>query len=825
MRLLVRILPHISFVFLISILIHGDAYAQLRGRITDEKGQNLPFASVFVKSSTKGSSANSEGVYTLHLDKGTYEVGFHFVGYQTYYAKVNIEQEPYILNVVLKEETYSLPELEIRSDAEDPAYAIIRKTIENRTRYKASVKSFSSENYIKSIIRLKDAPEILMGQKIGNLEGILDEDRKGILYLSESQNLFFFQAPDKRKEVMVSSKVSGSDNGFSFNRFGWLDFYDKELSLGRTIVNPIGDQALRFYKYKLHAAFYDENGTQINKIEVIPKNKMDPVMAGFIYIVDQKWLVQSVDFYLTKDNTKIDLADTIRIQQVYLPIGNQFMPLFQQNIIILGKILGFTFEGHLMAVSSNYEMNRSFEEGFFNREIVRIEPLSNKKTDEYWNEIRPVPLTLEERKDYVKKDSLQELRNSKSYLDSLDELANEFKTINLFTGYTHRNTYKKRNWSLGPHTHWYNPVQGWTLGLKGKFEQEYVKGKMDNITYYASTHYGFSDQQIRSKLGVSLSLKGLRRTIWTAEAGNEVLDVNDVNPLSDFFNAYLIAVANKSIKRFYHSEYALIRWKTGYGNGHTFFAEVKGENRYALENSSTYMFSPSDRSFPRNDDFGPFNTSPPIQNNRLLRIHMYTDIRPGQEYISYPDQRFYVPSDWPNIRIGHKSGLVISDEGNAFHMSYFAIFKKEIWSTIAGHLSLYAEAGAFWNKPASFLDYHHFRGAESIWITEENYLRGFQLLPVYGYSTDSRYGQVHLEWNDKGFVFDQIPGVKRLGFSLAVGTSWLSTPLLRNYQEFFVGIDRIGFKAFRLLRINGVMNLQNGKYNDIGATISFRINL
>ena len=192
MRLLVRILLHIPFVFLISILIHGDAYAQLRGRITDEKGQNLPFASVFVKSSTKGSSANSEGVYTLHLDKGTYEVGFHFVGYQTYYAKVNIEQEPYILNVVLKEETYSLPELEIRSDAEDPAYAIIRKTIENRTRYKASVKSFSSENYIKSIIRLKDAPEILMGQKIGNLEGILDEDRKGILYLSESQNLFFF---------------------------------------------------------------------------------------------------------------------------------------------------------------------------------------------------------------------------------------------------------------------------------------------------------------------------------------------------------------------------------------------------------------------------------------------------------------------------------------------------------------------------------------------------------------------------------------------------------------------------------------------------------
>ena len=73
--------------------------------------------------------------------------------------------------------------------------------------------------------------------------------------------------------------------------------------------------------------------------------------------------------------------------------------------------------------------------GFFSNEVLAVEDGVNKKTDEYWNETRPVPLTKEEQVDYVVKDSLQEVHKSKKYLDSLDHESNKFRPMDLFAGY------------------------------------------------------------------------------------------------------------------------------------------------------------------------------------------------------------------------------------------------------------------------------------------------------------------------------------------------------------------------------------------------------
>ena len=78
-------------------------------------------------------------------------------------------------------------------------------------------------------MRLTDAPNKILGKK-------LNEDRdsiKGIIYLSESESDISFKQPDKMKEVMVSSKVSGDSKGFSVNFYSFFttSFYNSILSI------------------------------------------------------------------------------------------------------------------------------------------------------------------------------------------------------------------------------------------------------------------------------------------------------------------------------------------------------------------------------------------------------------------------------------------------------------------------------------------------------------------------------------------------------------------------------------------------------------------
>jgi hypothetical protein len=64
-----RLLTLITF-FIVSYT-SGQA-ARIGGKVTDEKGQALVYASILVKGTTQGTTANKEGDYFLQLDPGTY---------------------------------------------------------------------------------------------------------------------------------------------------------------------------------------------------------------------------------------------------------------------------------------------------------------------------------------------------------------------------------------------------------------------------------------------------------------------------------------------------------------------------------------------------------------------------------------------------------------------------------------------------------------------------------------------------------------------------------------------------------------------------------
>ena len=69
-------------------------------------------------------------------------------------------------------------------------------------------------------------------------------------------------------------------------------------------------------------------------------------------------------------------------------------------------MFGFDFSGGFVNVYTDYNINPGFAKKYFGRTIMKYDTAFNKKDTSYWNKIRPVALELDERRDFVFKDSL-----------------------------------------------------------------------------------------------------------------------------------------------------------------------------------------------------------------------------------------------------------------------------------------------------------------------------------------------------------------------------------------------------------------------------------
>jgi hypothetical protein len=247
------------FVFLLLIVVSNGLYAQkvvLKGKITDSRGLPVPFASVYEKNTTNGTSANSEGEYQLKLNAGRHSMIFKAIGFTQESRELDLQSDQFV-PIILTEAVYELKDVVVRAYSEDPAYEVIRNAIRERNYYLNETDEYTAEVYIKGMQKLLGAPKKFLGRNIDDMAKQigLDSNRQGILYLSESESKLSYIKPGKYREVMVSSKVSGSNRAFSFNRATdiGINFYQNLLEMeglsARPFVSPIADNALFYYRY------------------------------------------------------------------------------------------------------------------------------------------------------------------------------------------------------------------------------------------------------------------------------------------------------------------------------------------------------------------------------------------------------------------------------------------------------------------------------------------------------------------------------------------------------------------------------------------------
>src|SRR5690606_11554448 len=210
--------------FLLLVLLTATAMqAQIRGTVSDKDGNPLPFVSVFLENSFRGTTTNDAGKYELDIySDGKYRIVFQYLGYRTKVVEASPTEFPFTLDVTLTEENIVLQEIVI-NPKDNPANGIIRNAIAARKTNSEKLAKFKADFYSRGIFRIKDAPKRVLGTKLDMFDEYLDSTRSGILYLSETVSKIVYQKPDKLKETIVASKVSGDDNGYSFNNAASVD--------------------------------------------------------------------------------------------------------------------------------------------------------------------------------------------------------------------------------------------------------------------------------------------------------------------------------------------------------------------------------------------------------------------------------------------------------------------------------------------------------------------------------------------------------------------------------------------------------------------------
>jgi hypothetical protein len=808
----------------IALFFSTIAFAQftLTGKITDEKNAPVPFATIYVKNTTIGTSANSEGEYTLTVTPGRYEFLFRAVGYKQESRQMDIKASQ-TLDVKLLPESYLLKDVTINAKGEDPAYAIMRKAIKKRKFYLNEVNAYSCEVYIKGLQKLLQAPKKFLGRDMNELgrEIGLDSNRRGIIYLSESESKYSFEKPDNVHEEMISSKVSGRNRGFSFNRASDMkvNFYENLQNWGqisnRPLVSPLADDAMLYYNYKLLGESV-ENGETIYKISLSPRRGYDPCFEGVVYILKDSWRLYGLDLMLTK-KANINFVDTLKINQQFFPVGNNVWMTSSSKFEFTAGLFGFRIGGYFISIYKNYNLQPNTPKKDFN-EVMRITRDVNKKDSLYWAKERPVPLTPEEQNDYIKKDKLAKRRESKEYLDSLDRRNNKFHLGNLLFlgGYNVRNRYEKQYYHydslLGSIL--FNTVEGVAFNYGASFTKQIDSVTNRYLRVGAHVRYGFADKLFNGNVDATIPLNGVRLNV---RGGSDVVDLNNRTPISTGDNSVYSLFERENYQKLYQKDYVDASVSGRISGGWLGSAGIEWANRKWLPNSSSYsFFSPAGHQYTSNNPLIPSADIPLFPENQSFKLNLRTSYNFSSKYETYPNGRRYLPSDYPTIGFNYTKGIsgVLGSDVN-YDLISADITKSDISLGMYGQSSFYIAAGKFINaRSLYFPDYQQFSGGQILFYQPN--ISHFLLLDYYRFATYTQYLEGHFEHNFSGFILNKIPLIRKLKLKEIVDVNYLTTPNLKNYTELGIGVEYFGFRLMYGQSYNSGTNLHQAVRLSIG---------
>jgi hypothetical protein len=827
---------------MLFLCAHLSSFAGvMKGKVTDAKGEELPFATVYVQGTTIGTSTNADAEYALQLQPGSYKVVCQYMGFQQSIFNVSITgSEVLSHNFSLQEQSLEMKGVTVKANAEDPAYAIMRKVIKRRKFHLEQVKSFQSGIYMKGVVRNRSMPSSIKGvMKVKDGDEMkatmgLDSSGKGVLYLVEEDADYYAQN-GKERTVIHSVKESGNPNGLGFSRFPPVaTFYENNVdpmrgAAQRGFISPISDNAISYYKFKYEGEFR-QDGYVIDKITVTPRRLYEPLLSGTIYIVEDDWAIHSLSLLATK-TANLETLDTLHIEQTFLPLKKDTWVVKNQLLYPTINLFGFNISAQFLTVYDRQKVNEAIPDTIFNNKIVsKYDNDANKKDSSYWLNNRPIPLQEDESKDYVVKDSLREKFSNPHYIDSMRRVANRFKPANLLMSGIHYDSRGYKNsFSTNAILSVYNPlvsfnsVEGVVVAPKLWWEHEIDTYR--HINTIIAARYGFSSERFNAigRVAYRQNRKDWRGRWWEigVEGGRYVHQFNSNSTLTPLYNTVSTLLYARNYMKLYERYTAGAFFQKNYGNGFRWNVGASFQKRMPLVNTNTYSFSDkADERLTINLP-GSYQPAPSGEHNAVI-AKAGISFRPGYTYTQYPGYKQPNGSNMPLFSLNYEMGIPdLLDSKSDFSKWRFGI-EDVLRLKLLGELSYNIAAGGFLNDNyASIADMTHF--GENQLIVAAPYVSSFQLMPYYLYSnTAALYGELHVEYALKGLLTNKIPLLRQAQWYLVLANNTFYIDENNYYTETSIGVDNLGYKWARFLRVDFVQSWDFLGQNKMGFRIGLK---
>ncbi len=787
-------------LFIISINFSAKAF-EIHGKIKDSHGTGIPFASVYIKGTSLGTSSNGEGDYILDIPKGKQFLTFSSIGYLVQTIELQIdEHSKHELNIELKEQGFGLKEALVKVVRHDRATEIMRQVIAKKRYFDQIVKGYSCMVYSKAVQRFLDAPKKLLGEDVHKeLSRMgLDSGKRGIFYLSESVSSLNFKKPNSYSEEIISSKLSGNPRGFTFNQVSetLLDFTVNNIDLSssgltnKLYVSPLSDHAFAYYRFKLLSSTEDKNG-KVDRIKVIPRNIYGRIFSGILYIQEPSYKILGLNLKIAKE-TGIDFIDSLNIKQNFIELAGDTSVLSSQLYSLTGGALGFKFTGSEVFTFSNYHLNPSWPDKLFKGQEVLIQSQANKKDSSYWNKIRPIPLTSEEQRDYQKKDSIYVNHKTKRYLDSIDRVDNKLKFGNiLLNGVVIHHRFEKIRWDIQPIISLitYNSVEGIALAP----DLKYTKRTSDSTGFSLEPQirYGFSNHHFLANLRFNQVINFKKEQSYSLALGTRIQDFNNVTAINPSFNTWTTLLAENNILKLFEEHFLEAGFKSRLTPIVKFALGVHYSDRIPLVNTSfAHFYSPLGSYISANNPFGGTDNNPAFTAYKDLGFEINFDIHLGEKYVRRPEGIFTLESKYPKLNLVYRKGVpnFLNSIASYDYLEGTLHDENKSWGAL-GSFSYSLSGGGFINSASiPYTDAKAFNGKQYTFNPLIN--TPFLVINPYRFSSFSHYWEANIENNFEGLIFNKIPLLQSIGLQEILGASYLKSDQNPSYTEVYGGIAR-----------------------------------
>jgi hypothetical protein len=323
----------------------------LRGNIKDKSGVPIPFATVFFKEASQGTTTNENGDFEIELPAGKYTVTYRSLGYTPRTETLTVTTQPRTVTIVLEEQFQELQEITISAGI-DRAYPIMRKVISLSYVHLNQMQSYTATAYLRGTIKVENIPGLFRNQlKKKNIDV-----KSGDILVQESVNQITYVAPDKY-DLKIKSINSSFPKGIDFQVTDILgsSLYQDNIDI---LISPVGKNAFSHYDFK-YEGFNYEGKNIVNKIKVTPKRKSKLLFQGYLYIMEEYWCLKQADLNFETPVGTVNLYMTYDevSPSIWLPVSHKF-----------------SFDASMMGIKGNGKFSTSmkYTDLHFNQSVLNM---------------------------------------------------------------------------------------------------------------------------------------------------------------------------------------------------------------------------------------------------------------------------------------------------------------------------------------------------------------------------------------------------------------------------------------------------------------------